>query len=111
VTPIPQSLQELLAAALAKKHQAIRDRLGIPAELQIENLQLEGLSYHLSERSGPVEILLKGDTLFVREPGSSSAGIPYRGDAVRFLLQSWRVTPQQALDGCQFEVREGKRVT
>lgn len=108
--PIPNSLSELLAAALAKKHKAIRDRLGIPPELQIEPFQLEGLGYHLGDRSGAVEVRFRGDTLYVREPDSTVEGIGYRGHAAHFLLAAWDITPEQAHQGFRLEVLEGKRV-
>ena len=109
MAPIPTSLKEILAAGLAKKHQAIRSRLGIPTELNIDELQLEGLNYHLSERSGPVEVLLENEALRVRNPGSKD-GILYRGDALNFLLQTWGITREQAQHGYVFDVMQGKRV-
>ena len=104
-----RSLAELLAAAEQKKHQAIRDRIGLPADARIDTFQLEALSYHLSERSGPVEIRLVGEDLLVSEPGSPS-GIAYRGDAAKFLLETWGISRAQAENGCVLKVNSGKRV-
>lgn len=108
MSPIPKSLAEVLAAAEKKKHESIRDRLGIPSSLKIDAFQLEALSYHLGERTGPVELKLEGPTLKVGEPGRPG-GIPYSGDAAEFLLATWGVARAQAEAGCVIQLRNGRR--
>lgn len=104
------SLAQLLAAGLAKKHRAIRERLGLPTDSTIDGFQLESLNYHLSERSGPVEVRMEGEGVRVSDPGAST-GIVYLGAAAAFLMKNWALTPQQVRQGCRFEVAHGRRVS
>lgn len=108
--PAGSSLAELLAAGLAKKHRAMRERIGLPQDSSIEGLGLESLHYHLVERSGPVAVRLEGESVRVSDPGAST-GIVYTGAAAEFLLKAWNITREQARSGCRFEVTQGKRVT
>ena len=102
-------LKDLLAAAEKRKIASIRERLKIPSDLLIEGLQLESLAYHLSERSGKVQLELKAGILYVGEPGSPGR-IPYHGDAVAFLLSKWGVNKSEAETGCTIEVKLGIRL-
>jgi hypothetical protein len=108
-SPKPRTLAELQAAAEKRKHDAIRARLGIPSELHLSELELESLAYHLSERSGEVEVKWEGHGLRVGEPGRP-AGLLYKGDAARFLLVAWNVTLETAKGGVRFKVQDGKRI-
>lgn len=103
------ALAELLARAERRKHEELRRKLGLPAELKVEGVELESLAYHLTERSGSVFLILEADGVLRVGETKSSVGLRYRNAALKWLLMTWGLSMEEAALGVTFEVEAGQR--
>ncbi len=101
-------LAELLAAAEKKKHLALREKLGIATELKLTGTELEFLAHLMVDREGEVYLRLEGDVLRAGEVEGASS-LFYRGDAVAYILKTWRITRDEARSGITVTIKNGSR--